>query len=342
MTPAAAACVSLSIVVATRNRSEGCRRLCTALEAQLAGYRDTETEIVLVFDGCEPYAWPAPSGLYRCVHLAGRRGIAGARNAGVRQTCGEILAFLDDDAVPAAGWVAAVIAAFTAYPQMIAFGGRVIGSDQGNLYAQLRDQVYYRETFGEWYADAAAPGDLIGPPYVNGGNSAYRRRAVVDARGFDGGLPAYSDVDLGRRLQLQRRAVLLAGMTILHDHPSSFTEYMRRCYRSGRARGLLWSRRRYPQDAPGRVARAILANVLWNNVAHRARRVTAGRAQAALVLCCQEVLHGVGYARSLVPARRARGNRARGGPDDAPGSGTRSGGSEQAVEPPAAGRPHRA
>jgi GT2 family glycosyltransferase len=332
---------TLSVVIATRNRSEGCRRLCAALEAQLHDCADAGAEIVLVFDGCEPYAWAAPSGLYRCIHLASRRGIAGARNTGVRQACGDILAFLDDDAVPVAGWVAAVLAAFCTYPQMIAFGGRVIGSDQHNLYAQLRDQVYYRETFGEWYTDSSAPGDLIGPPYVNGGNSAYRRQAVVEAGGFDSELPAYSDVDLGRRLHLDRRAALLAGMTIHHDHPSSFTEYMRRCYRSGRARGLLWSRRRYPQEAPGRVTRTILANVIWNNVIHRARRVAAGRAQAALVLCCQEVLHGVGYALSLVSARRVRGHRAGSGPDDAPRSGTSPGGGEQAVESPAAGRPRR-
>jgi GT2 family glycosyltransferase len=270
------------------------------LEAQFAHHPDINAEVILVFDGCDPYDWVAASDRYRCVHLATRRGIASARNAGIHRASGEILAFLDDDCVPAPGWLSSVLAAFITYPQMVAFGGRVIGSDQRNLYAQLRDQVYYRETFGAWYVDASAAGDLLGPPYVNGGNSAYRRHAVLGAGGFDGALPAYSDVELGRRLGLHRRAALLAGMTIHHDHPSSFDQYMRRCYRSGRARGLLWSRRRYPQDAPGRVVATIVANVLWHNLVHRSRRVTAGRARTALVLCCQEVLHGVGYARSLV------------------------------------------
>jgi GT2 family glycosyltransferase len=292
----------MSVVVATRDRSDGCRRLCAALDAQFAEHPDLEAELVVVFDGCEPYPWFAAPGRHRFVHLAARHGIAGARNVGVREASGAIVAFLDDDAVPLPGWVSAVRSAFTTYPQMVAFGGRVIGSDQPNLYARLRDQVYYRETFGAWYLDPSTGGDLVGTPYVNGGNSAYLRRAVVDAGGFDDALPAYSDVELGRRLDLRRRGVMLAGMTIRHDHPSTFDAYMRRCYRSGRARGLL-SSPRYPQDAPRRVVGTIVTNLLWNNVIHRVRRIPAGRARAAIVLSCQEVLHGVGYMRSFVSAR---------------------------------------
>jgi GT2 family glycosyltransferase len=302
MSPAVAG-VRLSVVVTTRERSAGCQRLCAELEDQFAEHPALAVEIVLVFDGCQPYVWTPAAGRYRCVHLPTRHGIAKARNVGVRHARGEIVAFLDDDAVPVPGWVSSALVAFTTYPQLVAFGGRVIGSDQHNLYAQLRDQVYYRETFGSWYVDPGVSGDLLGPPYVNGGNSAYRRQAVIDAGGFDETLPAYSDVELGRRLQLHRRGALLAGMTIRHDHPSTFGQYMRRCYRSGRARGVLWAHRRYPQDAPRRLVTAIAANVLWNNVTHRARRISAGRIRAAIVLNCQEVLHGVGYARSLVSIR---------------------------------------
>ncbi|GAA0480180.1 hypothetical protein Aca07nite_87850 [Actinoplanes capillaceus] len=294
---------SLSVVVVTRERSVGCRRLCAALDSQLTDRHDIAAEVVIVFDGCEAYPWTLQEGRYRVVHLPVRHGIAKARNIGIGHARGDMVAFLDDDAVPAPGWVDSLLAAFTGRPQPIAVGGRVIGSDQENLYAQLRDQVYYLETFGPWYVDPGVGGDLAGPPYVNGGNSVYLRRELLAVGGFDELLPAYSDVELGRRLRLHDRGVLLAGLTIYHDHPSSFREYMRRCYRSGRARGLLWSRRGYRQDAPGRVARTTAANLLWNNIVHRARRIRQGWVRTVMVLSCQEVVHAYGYALALVSTR---------------------------------------
>jgi GT2 family glycosyltransferase len=290
--------IPLSFVVTTRERSEGCRRLCAALERQLAGTPSLPAEVVLVFDGCPPYEWFAESALYRVVALKHQIGIARARNAGIASTRGEIVAFLDDDAVPADGWLAALVEGLRSYPEAAAFGGRVVGSDRVNVYAQLRDQVYYRETFGLWYVDPGGVGDLVGPPYVNGGNSAYRRAALTNSDGFDPRLPAYSDVELGRRLSLDRYGVLLAGMTILHDHPSTFRAYMARCHRSGRARALMWSRRRYQRESPGRVAGSVLANLLWRN-AVRSRRVTGSQLGAFGVLFLQEVVHVFGYVRSL-------------------------------------------
>jgi GT2 family glycosyltransferase len=226
---------------------------------------------------------------------------------------GDVVAFLDDDCVPADEWLSSLRRALEEYPDAVAFGGRVVGSDQANLYSQLRDRVYYRETFGAWHAGSAPDGDLPGPPYVSGGNCAYRREAIEAARGFDPILPAYSDVDLGHRMRLAQRGVLVAGMSIRHDHPRDFGQYMRRCSRSGRARGLLWVRHRRPRDAPGAVARAIAGNVMWANMAHRARRVDAPWGKAVGVLFCQEVVHGISYALAVAEAGWAGRVLARGG-----------------------------
>ncbi|MEV4078663.1 hypothetical protein AB0J43_00010 [Nonomuraea fuscirosea] len=52
----------------------------------------------------------------------------------------------------------------------------MISSGPANLYAQLRDTVYYYyETFGSWFTDPDTSADVLGAPCVNGGNSAYRR-----------------------------------------------------------------------------------------------------------------------------------------------------------------------
>ncbi|MGH3800890.1 MAG: glycosyltransferase [Pseudonocardiaceae bacterium] len=291
----------MSVIIATRNRSEMCRRLCAAVDRQFEKHPYVLAEVVLVFDGCLTYDWVLTQSRYRTVPIESRVGIARARNTGIEVAKGDVLAFLDDDCVPAAGWLSELLRALNAYPEMVAFGGRVVGIDQVNLYSQLRKSVYYYETFGSWYVDSAAEGDLLSPLYVNGGNCAYRRKAIIKAGGFDSILPAYSDVELGRRL-LRDNGILIAGMAIYHNHPGTFREYMLRCFRSGQARGILWARRGYPQDAPAMVVRTILVNILWNNVVSRVRRINAARPRTLGVLFLQEVVHGIGYAHSLVHA----------------------------------------
>jgi len=259
--------IDISVIVATRGRQRGCQRLTGAVADQFLRVPETSYELLLVFDGCEVYDWVNPADAHIRVRvLHEHSGIARARNAGIAAARGELLAFLDDDCVPAVTWLADLLRMSHEYPECVAFGGKVIGTDTVNLYAQLRDAVYYYETFGAWYLDPLAAGDVVGAPYVNGGNSAYRRRALLESGGYDEILPAYSDVELGRRLRLEQRAVLCSSMAIHHDHPADFRQYMIRCWHSGSARALLWSCRGYRQDSPAAVAGAIVANIVWNNL----------------------------------------------------------------------------
>jgi cellulose synthase/poly-beta-1,6-N-acetylglucosamine synthase-like glycosyltransferase len=303
--------MQLSIVVATHDRSGQCARMCAILEDQLRREPTLSAEIILVFDGCGRYEWVRDHQFFGTIELPRRLGIAAARNAGLAHAQSPVVAFLDDDALPADTWLSSLLRGLAAYPQHIAFGGRVIGQDSENLYARLRDLVYYFERFGAWYVNDDDGSDLSGPPYVNGGNGAYRRSALVSAGGFNPALPAYSDVEVGRRLDLRAHGMLLAGMSIRHDHPSTFAGYMERCVRSGRARALIWQEHRYDEHSSASVLRAILHNILWRNHV-RAQRLNRQRVKAAAVLFCQEVAHGYGYAASLlkgeqirrVPARR--------------------------------------
>lgn len=312
--------LAVSVIVAS-GRENGCQRLVRAVHQQFEQVGEEAYEIVLVIDGCPRYRWlEAADARVRAIVLPQPVGIARARNAGIEAARGHLLAFLDDDCVPADTWVAALLRMSRDYPKQVAFGGKVIGTDRVNLYAQLRDRVYYYETFGPWYTDAGARTDVLGSPYVNGGNSAYRREALTGAGGFDPLLPAYSDVEVGRRLDLARRAVLSPQMAIHHDHPSRFSSYMLRCWRSGRARGLLWARRGYVQDRPAAVLGAIARNIVWHNAARRRRRITASPLRVVAVLTCQEVVHGLGYGHALIDnlgRRRRAGRRS----DGAPGTG---------------------
>lgn len=79
------------VVLTTGKRPDDLR---LALESLLA-QKDVETDIVVVGNGWQPTDLPAG---VRGLGLAEDQGIPGGRNAGVPETSGELLFFLDDDA----------------------------------------------------------------------------------------------------------------------------------------------------------------------------------------------------------------------------------------------------
>lgn len=132
--------VSCEIIVVDDGRSSAVRAVVLALARQHGGIR---------------YLRPAP----------GRRGPAAARNAGWRAAVGEIVAFTDDDTVPATDWLHAGRAAML--PGVAAAGGRVIVP----LPPEPTDAE--RDTAG-----------LDGAEFVTA-NCFVRREALVRAGGFD-------------------------------------------------------------------------------------------------------------------------------------------------------------
>ncbi len=55
-----------------------------------------------------------------------RQGLSWARNTGIRHAVGDILAFLDDDAIPRKGYLEELAVGLKAYPDACGFGGRII------------------------------------------------------------------------------------------------------------------------------------------------------------------------------------------------------------------------
>ncbi|HUQ51779.1 MAG TPA: glycosyltransferase [Gammaproteobacteria bacterium] len=115
----------VSVVVPTHGRPELLSRCLAALAAQTLPRRDYE--IVIVGDGPDERTRAAvessPCGA-RYVELPHQRGPAAARNAGWRAATGEIVAFTDDDTVPAPDWLMAGLAAMSAGCDAVA--GRVV------------------------------------------------------------------------------------------------------------------------------------------------------------------------------------------------------------------------
>ena len=114
------------------------------------------------------------------------RNIAAARNTGLKLTGGEIVAFIDDDALPEPEWLEQIVAAFDD-PAVGAAGGIVM--DHTGTQPQYAYVSGDRLGNVDWNIAEARP-EFCFPlsftfPYVQGTNCAFRRSALIDIGGFD-------------------------------------------------------------------------------------------------------------------------------------------------------------
>lgn len=170
--------LSASIIVPSFHRPEGIQKILTMLSllcekegAELllvdqSGYDLQKIESIT--RNCD----------FKYVRLA-EPNLPAARNAGAENSSGEILLFIDDDAEPQEGWIAAHLAPF-ADPQIGCVGGRVIDT---NAKGNSKVPVTYNSRTGEYVADFGCDvaQETISFP---GGNSAIRKKAWEQIR-FD-------------------------------------------------------------------------------------------------------------------------------------------------------------
>lgn len=190
--------IPVSVIVVSRGRPKALTRCLTGL-AQLL---HPAFEIVVVAD---------PAGIAAIADRGGRiktvgfdePNISAARNLGVVQAAGEIVAFIDDDAVPEPTWLTRLTAPFAA-PQVVAAGGYVLGRNGISLQWPPR-AVGGDGSHSTLALDGTAPALFTGTSQrgirTEGTNMAFRRDTLAAMGGFDPVFRFYLDeTDLNLRL----------------------------------------------------------------------------------------------------------------------------------------------
>lgn len=126
------------------------------------------------------------------------KGITRARQCGYRHARGDILAYVDADTRPPAGWIEEIAARFAAEPGLACLSGPYIFYD----VSRLRQRVV-----ALWYLAARPVYHLLGY-LVLGGNFAIRRSVLDAMGGFDTQIDFYGeDADIGRRAHRHGRVL---------------------------------------------------------------------------------------------------------------------------------------
>ena len=166
-----------------------------------------------------------------CVVHQDHRGLSVARNAGLRQATGAVVAYTDSDCVADRGWLTHLV------DQLLRSGAAAVGGP--NLTPE-----------DGWLAAcvAAAPGQPMHvlesdqvAEHIPGCNMAFRREALEAIKGFDPQFKkAGDDVDICWRLQHEGLSITFApGAFVWHHRRQDVRSYLRQQAGYGEAEALL-------------------------------------------------------------------------------------------------------
>ena len=194
---------SVSLIIVSRGRPALLARCMTAV----AQMDHPAFEVIVVAD---PTGLAAIAGQPVKALPFDEANISAARNLGVAAAAGDVVAFIDDDAVPEPLWLWYLTQPF-ADPAVVSAGGFVLGWNGISLEWAGGKVSSTLETGALAIPDGQAslhpnrPGQAI---EVKGVNSAYRRQALLQAGGFDPLLRYYLD-----ETELNLRLAQLGGLT---------------------------------------------------------------------------------------------------------------------------------
>jgi glycosyltransferase involved in cell wall biosynthesis len=278
--------MDVTVVVPTSGRAGYLEVTLESLRAQSAA---TPHELLVVDDGSSDATGEVAARFgARVIRHGDRRGLNTARNTGLREAAGELIAFVDDDVFAPPGWLAALVEGAARHQDAEAFGGPIRARFEGHAPRGCGREDPPITTLDLGPADAEA--DMVW-----GANMAVRRSAVERIGDFDESFDRSHGDEEEWLLRLRAaggRIVYLADAGLDHrraEGDSGLGSLARAAYRRGR--GARSSDERHGKaPAALREARNV-AGAGW----HTVRRA-----------CPQGVIMGAHAAGRLVEALRPR------------------------------------
>jgi GT2 family glycosyltransferase len=301
---------SIVICAYTEDRWQLLQRAVESAESQT-----DDVDVVLVIDHNDSLLqrsrieWPQ----HTIVANEFASGLSGARNTGILASHGEVVAFLDDDAEAAPGWLKSLVAAFD---------DRAAGGAGGTVQPAWATDApaWFPPEFG-WVVGCSYTGQPTEVTEIRnpiGANMAFRREVFDRVGGFReeigriGSLPlGCEETELSIRACADGWSVWLRPDAVVHHfvpaQRASFRYFVRRCYAEGMSKAVvsamaghdagLASERTYVGKAlPAGLRREMAALV------HGPRRLAALGRAASIVIGV--LAASVGFLRASAATRR--------------------------------------
>jgi len=305
--------IDVSVVIPTRNRADLLDRVLDSFAQQSTP--PTAFEVVVVDDGSTDGTADAcrrtRDGLHVQYVWIARAGSAAAKNAGIAASRGRLVLLADDDDVADPDLVKEHLRVHEENPAV-----EVVALGYGAWHTALRvtELMHFVTEVGQFLSSypQLRHGELLDFRYFWSGRVSAKRELLVQCGGFDEGMVALEDVELGYRLSSLGLRVLFTRRAVSYMLRSfDFDAFCARCERTGR--GLAHFRQLYPGAISDQYARALLGKHAHElDAADRAAALTVTERRLAalrpVVLDLEQRLDDHGRRRllpvRLSPARR--------------------------------------
>ena len=214
--------MSVSIIIPTFN---GAARIGKCLDALLKQTVGQDAEILVVDDGSTDNTAEVV-GRYCGVRLIRQvnAGPAAARNRGALEAKGSIILFTDDDCVPTADWLRAMIEPFG--------DANVVGVK--GVYRTHQRQIAARFVQIEYEDKYRLMSDRAPIDFIDTYSAGFRRDRFLEMDGYDTSFPlaCAEDIELSYRMSARGWTMRFVPEAIVyHTHPDTLWKYLKKKYK---------------------------------------------------------------------------------------------------------------
>ena len=167
------------------------------------------------------------------------KGPAAAKNAGIKMTKGDIVAFIDGDCIAKEDWLAKIMAAFKS-PNIGCVAGEIIGSENQNLSELEKFLIKKGHLSQVQHVNHSFM------PFAATANAAYRKEVFDHIGLFDQKLLIGEDTDMSWRMQLHSKYKLayVPEATVFHPYESKMNDLFRQKRRHAYGSTLVYKKYR--------------------------------------------------------------------------------------------------
>lgn len=220
----------VSVVIPTYNRG---KKLSKTLESLIAqSYPKDGYEVIVVDDGSTDNTGEVVKEFRRKFKKfryfkQENRGPAAARNIGIKNSRGEIIAFTDDDCIVPRDWLDRLVATYERFPDVVGVGG----------YIEAREDILKKNIFAQYESYEARVIYGLGREVIFGGadtpgmgtaNVSFKKQVLEEVGGFDEFFrsAAGEDMDLKKRIGEKGYKFVYIPLKVTHIQDYSFRRFV--------------------------------------------------------------------------------------------------------------------